>query len=339
MKLISIVVPVYNVEKYLKQCVYSLINQSYKNIEIILVNDGSKDRSGEICNELEKLDKRIKIVNKKNEGLGLARNTGLEYVNGEYVTFIDSDDYADENLIQELYNAVQSYKADTSIGGFKRVNNDGKTLFKEAYENHVYEDKEIINNLLTRMIGSSPEKSDAIRMSVWNVLYSMDIINDNNLKFCSEREFISEDILFNLEYYKLSQKVVVINNSLYNYRVNQESLTKKYRVDKFKSCKKLYNELYKKIKMIYNDDDKVKFRLQRQYFVNIRSCISQEAIKISGLNRKNAIANIKNICDDIELQNIVWNYPINKLNIKQRTFILLIRYKFYRILYLFAELN
>ena len=102
MKLISIVVPVYNVEKYLKKCVLSLINQTYKNIEIILVNDGSTDGSGELCKKLSSLDKRIKIVNKKNQGLGLARNTGLEYVTGEFVTFIDSDDYADEKLIEDF---------------------------------------------------------------------------------------------------------------------------------------------------------------------------------------------------------------------------------------------
>ncbi|WP_294407011.1 glycosyltransferase family 2 protein [uncultured Clostridium sp.] len=327
MKLISIVVPVYNVEKYLKKCVLSLINQTYKNIEIILVNDGSTDGSGELCKKLSSLDKRIKIVNKKNQGLGLARNTGLEYVTGEFVTFIDSDDYADEKLIEDLYSVIAKYQCDTCIGGFKRVDNTGKVLFKESYENYIYNKEEIINILLARMLGSSPEKSDAIRMSVWNVLYSMDIIRQNNLSFCSEREFISEDIIFNTEYYKFAKKVAVINSCSYNYRVNEESLTMKYKVNRFEMCRSLYNELYRRIEKIYPDNNEVKYRLQRQYFVNIRVCLKQENKKVSKLGINKRVENIKRITCDKQLNEIIMKYPKYKMGIKQQVFLYLIRSK------------
>ncbi|WP_294368366.1 glycosyltransferase family 2 protein [uncultured Clostridium sp.] len=338
MELISIIVPVYNVEKYLNQCVNTLINQTYFNIEIILVNDGSTDKSGSLCDELSKRDNRIKVIHKKNEGLGLARNTGLEYINGKFVTFIDSDDYVDTNLIEELYYNLKNNNADTCIGGFKRVNDLGKIIFKESYEKNTYEDNYIKNNLLMKMLGSSPEKSDAIRMSVWNVLFSVEIIKNNKLKFVSERKFISEDIIFDIDYYQFAKKVVIIDTVAYNYRVNNESLTRKYKEDRFEKCKILYNEIYSKINF-YNNNNLAIYRLQRQYFVNIRVCIKQENIKISKLSYNNAIKNIKKICNDEQLQNIIKNYPINKLGIKQKLFLISLKYKLARIIYIYSIFN
>lgn len=338
MELISIIVPVYNVEKYLDECIKSLLHQTYSNVEIILVNDGSKDSSGEMCNNWALKDNRIKVIHKENEGLGLARNTGLDYITGKYVTFIDSDDYADSDLIESLYNAIKENNADTCIGGFKRVDELGNNLYKESYTPKIYINSECVSVLLSRMLGSSPEKSDAIRMSVWNVLYSVDIIKKNNVIFPSEREFISEDIIFDLDYYRFSTKTVIINNTAYNYRVNNLSLTKKYQADKFIKCKILYNELLRKINLIYKDNSAT-LRLQRQFFVNIRSCIQQENIKVSKLSYQEAIKNIKNICSDHQVQSIIRSYPINKLNIKQRIFLILIKYRLSNLLYFYAFLT
>lgn len=333
MDLISIIVPVYNVEKYLEECIVSLVNQTYKNIEIIIVNDGSTDSSSELCEKLAKYDNRIKVIHKKNAGLGLARNTGLEYVKGKYVTFIDSDDFADIDLVEKLYNGIVSDNADTCIGGFKRVNDDGNILYEEVYESITYSENQVVENLLLRMLGSSPKKSDAIRMSVWNVLFSVEIIKNNNLEFCSERKYISEDLIFDIDYYQHSNKVSVINSSAYNYRVNNNSLTMKYRDDKFIKCKFMYNEVCTKIKE-YSLRTEAILRLQRQYFVNIRTCISQENIKISRLSYKDAIKNIKLICNDKQLQIIIKEYPKDKVGIKQSVFLALIRLKMSRLLYL-----
>lgn len=338
MDLVSIIVPVYNVEKYLDQCIKSLVNQTYSNIEIILVNDGSKDLSGEICDSWSLKDKRIKVIHKQNEGLGLARNTGLQHINGRYVTFMDSDDYADSNLIEELFEAIKEHTADTCIGGFKRVNNVGKILYKETYSYKIYEIQACINELLIKMIGSSPEKSDSIRMSVWNVLYSVDILRKYNILFPSERDFISEDIMFDLDYYRFSNKAVVINTAAYNYRLNDSSLTTKYYPQKFVKYKILYDELLKKINLIYKDENAI-YRLQRQFFVNIRSCIEQESTKVSKLSYNQAIKNIKDICSDEQLQSIIRTYPINKLRIDQKIFLILIKHRFVKLLYFYAVLK
>ena len=164
MELISIVVPVYNVKDYIKCCVESLIHQTYRNIEIILVDDGSTDESGKICDQLAERDSRIKVVHKKNEGLGYARNTGLENITGQYVTFIDSDDYVDKNQVEDLYHGIRKNGADTCIGGFKRVDNVGRILFTESYEEKFYGGDSVKYELFLRMLGSSPNCHDAIKI-------------------------------------------------------------------------------------------------------------------------------------------------------------------------------
>ena len=217
MELVSIVVPVYNVEHYLQECILSLLGQTYKNIEVILVDDGSTDSSGNICDLFAEKDSRIKVIHKRNAGLGYARNSGLEIAKGEYITFIDSDDIAEKNLVELLMNAVHEAVADTCIGGFKRISEDGKILFQERYQPEMYERDAVYQNLFARMLGSAADKHDAIRMSVWNVLYSMKIIRENNIRFPSERMLISEDIIWDSEYYRHSEHAAIIDSTAYNY--------------------------------------------------------------------------------------------------------------------------
>lgn len=126
--LISIVIPVYNVEKYIDDCLISVLNQSYSNIEIILVNDGSTDRSGQICDKYLEQDKRIKVIHKKNGGLSDARNVGIENSIGKYITFIDSDDIVTDDFIYYLYNLIVKYKVDMSVCAYSVVTKDGKHL-------------------------------------------------------------------------------------------------------------------------------------------------------------------------------------------------------------------
>ena len=114
---ISIIVPIYNMEKYLNKGVNSIINQSYENLEIILVNDGSTDDSLNICNKFKKKDKRVVVLKKENGGLSSARNYGIEHANGKYISFVDADDYIEKDYIEKLYNCITKYKVKISIGG------------------------------------------------------------------------------------------------------------------------------------------------------------------------------------------------------------------------------
>lgn len=179
MSKVSIIVPVYNVSKYLKRCLDSLVNQTLKEIQIILVNDGSTDNSLYICQQYANKDKRIILVNKKNGGLSSARNEGLKFVTSKYVAFVDSDDYVDTNMYLTLYSKLKENNLDTIFCGYYKQDKSGKFIrCQETLEYKCYSDKDSINNLLMNMIGSEPNYEHTAKyfMTVWRALYSIDVI-------------------------------------------------------------------------------------------------------------------------------------------------------------------
>jgi glycosyltransferase involved in cell wall biosynthesis len=339
MDLISIVVPAYNVEKTIRQCIDSILCQTYKKIEIILVDDGSKDETGKICDDYKKQDKRISVIHKKNEGLGMARNSGLEKSKGKYILFIDSDDYINNDYVMNLYVFMKKYNVDFCKMGFNRVDEDGNFISKRVYKFELFENDLAKNNLLPRMIGSLPDKIDSIEMSAWGTLYDNNIIKNNNIRFKSERELISEDLIFNTDYMQFANNgAVLICNSDYNYRYNPNSLTKKYRCDRFDACKKYYIYMEDKLsKLGYNEE--ILLRLSRILFIYIKMCIIQEKKEVSHLSKNDSIKNIKKICDDDLVNKLINNYPVKKLGIKQRLFLILIQKKKARFLLFLSNKN
>ncbi|MFW2488476.1 glycosyltransferase family 2 protein [Clostridium chromiireducens] len=336
MEKITVIVPVYNVEKYLRGCLESIIHQTFYPYQVILVDDESTDNSGSICDEYAKKYKYVEVIHKKNEGLGLARNTGLDNATGDYVVFIDSDDYADLTLLENLIVARRKYGSDTCLGGYKRVDSKNQYVGEFPYDEVNYSGKQILQTLLPRMIGSSPESSDCIGMAAWNVLYSMEIINKHKIRFVSERILISEDIIFNLKYYKYANNATLIKETNYNYRINEGTLTTKYRSNRFKLIKILYTEEEKMLKElgIY---DTCKYRLMRQFFNYLRMCFAQESYEISHKKTKDIIASIAGICKDELVQAIISEYPQKCLNIKQRVFLMLVSRKCCITLYTFIK--
>ena len=323
MELVTVIVPVYNVEKYIKECIDSVIKQTYTNIEIVLVDDGSKDESGKICDDYAAKDSRIKVIHKQNEGLGFARNSGLEISTGKYVTFIDSDDVAECDLIEQLMKEVIDKDVDTCIGGFKRITEDGKAVFQESYTRDFFSGDDVYNKLFARMLGSAPDAHDAIRMSVWNVLYSMDIIRKHNIRFPSERVFISEDIVWDSEYYRYAQAVSVIESTAYHYRITPGSLTQKYKPQMIDRICVLYNEMEKRVSA---DREKI-IRLQRMFFVNLRVCIGQEKPSVSGNTWSECRKNIVDIFNNSTVRRVIESYPIQAIQFKQRLFLLMVKYR------------
>lgn len=168
--LVTIVLPIYNVEKYLNRCINSIVNQTYKNLEIILVDDGSPDKCPEMCDEWEKKDTRIKVIHKQNEGLGMARNTGIENATGDYICFFDSDDYLELTAIEKLYKLAEKTDPDIVTYGYSKVNDSGN-IYEKSIPNVkkiTYEKKEIMEEFLPDMI-FEVETSDNhnLHMSAW----------------------------------------------------------------------------------------------------------------------------------------------------------------------------
>lgn len=206
---ISIIVPVYNVQDYVERCMESLVNQTYKNIEIIVVNDGSTDTSGKICEELSKKDDRIKVYHKENGGLSDARNYGLRYATGDYIGFIDSDDYVKPEMFEVLYNNIIRESADVSEIDFA-ITNSKEYLKKKR--NSMYKVFSGEQSLIEFFKGNNIENS------VWCKLYRKELID--GLHF--EKGITSEDFPFNFQVLLRASKVVVDTRDFYCYYYMRE---------------------------------------------------------------------------------------------------------------------
>ena len=235
---VSIIVPVYNVEKYLERCLESLINQTYKNIEIIIINDGSTDNSLRILKEYERIDSRIKLIDKNNEGLSQTRNVGINIATGEYITFVDSDDWIELDLLKILINLIKENNGDVALCSYVREYNE-KAINKDlGFGDIVIFDKdEVKSTLYRRMIGpigdelKNPENLDSL-ITAWGKIYKTSIIRENKISFIDTSIIGTEDLLFNVHIFNHINKAILINKPLYHYwKGNINSLTSGYKED------------------------------------------------------------------------------------------------------------
>lgn len=301
MKKVSIIVPVYNVDKYLRKCLNSIIKQTYRNIEILIVNDGSTDNSKDICEEFLKIDNRIIYLEKVNGGLSSARNYGLKYMTGEYVFFIDSDDWIELNTIEYLVEKLEENSVDMSICGVYDVVDEVK-IKRYADEEMVLTNYQTLDLL--------EEQGYKVSIVVWNKLYKSDLFN--NLEFKEGK--INEDVYFTPKAIYLSQRIFVstvpkynylkkregsicniklnkknfngveaeIDNALYFKRNNEEALYYRYINKACGICRNLYCQA-----RLENNSELVAYlekqyeKLKKQYFINVklRKNIKEWAVK------------------------------------------------------------
>ena len=220
--LISIIVPIYNIERYVHRCIDSIIDQTYKNLEIILIDDGSSDSSGLVCDSYAKKDDRIKVIHKENAGLGFARNSGLDIASGKYIAFIDGDDYIGPSRIEKMYTLIKETYTDTCIAGYTKKYSNRQVIHTNVCCGSVFRD-DVKEQILPRMCGADPHGKDYIEMSVCMLLLSNEIIQQNHLRFVSEREYVSEDLVFDFDYYPLSKGVCISDIVDYYYCDNAGS--------------------------------------------------------------------------------------------------------------------
>lgn len=242
--LVSIVVPVYNTEQTLNRCVKSLLGQTYHNIEILLIDDGSQDSSKEMVDYWAKIDKRIKVIHKSNAGLGMARNTGIDYATGSYICFCDSDDYLDLNMIEECVSFAEKYQTDIIHFGLHLISINGlergvvKTERKACY----YGD-EIRRKFIPGMLGNDPDTNRpfGLWMSLDGSFISKSIIERSGWRCVSERDIISEDMYSLLSIYSYVSSAGIIDSVYYNYCDNPKSLSHTFRKDRYEKIKHFYH--------------------------------------------------------------------------------------------------
>lgn len=230
---ISIIVPVYNVEKYLSRCLNSILNQTYSHLEIIIVNDGSTDNSLNICNEFAEKDKRIVLINQRNKGLSGARNTGLRFASGDYVGFIDSDDMIESDMIEDCYKIIESYSPDvitTNVLSYKRGNASYTEFRNNLPYGKILNKKEIIKHFIEPYYGGYM----GIIPSVWSKLYKLAFLKRNN-HFFDETLKRSEDYWFNFFVFITAEDVYAINKGYYHYYANEGSMIRSFRENQFEA--------------------------------------------------------------------------------------------------------
>ncbi|MDD3080041.1 MAG: glycosyltransferase [Paludibacter sp.] len=215
---VSIIVPVYNAGKYLNRCLDSLINQTYRNIEIVLVNDGSSDNSGEICDNYAQHDSRITVFHKENEGAGLTRNKGLELSRGEYIYFIDADDWLELTCIEKSVFALNKETPDILVFGYRKISPDNKTISTVL---PLSESLEILDsnrtNIFTKLnLGTGH--------AVWNKIFRSNFLEENNLQFKKTKRV--EDFIFLIEAYNCVSKISAVGEVLHNYQIIYNSKNK-----------------------------------------------------------------------------------------------------------------
>lgn len=335
----SIVLSIYNVEKYLERCINSVLEQSFQDFELILVDDGSLDSSGKICDLYSKKDKRIKVIHKKNEGLGYARNTGLENAKGQYIFFFDSDDYILQALLKDVYEEIMLNNSQAIFYGFDRVDKNEKKVFSmiPTPEKNYYCDKnEIMNDLLANFITKNPYtgKRFNIRISAWNCCLNLNFLRKNSLKFVSEREFISEDIYFYIDMFRYLNYVSILNKSYYCYCQNTGSLTFSYREDRFDRIKKFYIDI-QELANKYGYDGQVQLRLYGSFIATTISCLKMEVANFKHTSIKMSLNNIKKICNDTLFLKAINTYPTKYINKNWKFFIYLINKNKIEILFVF----
>ncbi len=245
--LITVTVPIYNVENKLRRCVDSILNQTYRNLEIILVDDGSPDGCPQICDEYALQDERVRVIHKQNAGLGFARNTGIEHANGKYICFFDSDDYVEPTTLEECCSLAEQVNADLVYFGNTRETEDGKVIDKRipTPPQMVYSGEEVKEKLIPMMLTHNAATGENWNMSpgaCWG-LFSMECIREHSWRFVSEREIISEDIYSVLEFYSYTKTVAFIPKPFYHYLFNPTSLSRSYRADRYVRMKVFYEKM------------------------------------------------------------------------------------------------
>lgn len=329
---VTVLVPVYGVEAYLPRCVDSLLAQTLPELEILLLDDGSPDGCPALCDGYAARDARVRVVHKTNEGLGLTRNAGLALARGQYIGFVDGDDYVAPEMFARLYEAALAYDADLVLSGARHV---GGTMFAETGPSvckHTFAAPEVfagadgLQRLALGIAGALPREAEDSRygFAVWKNLYRADLLRAHNIRFVSERQYISEDLLFQLDVIRFCRRAVGIPGAFYFYCRNGGSLSKQYRADRFEQSKRLWQEAERRLGDFLPGEVWRPY-VDRQLQAAARVAAIQTAS--SGLPRQTIRRELQALSRDPLLQTVLRRYPYWQLPPMQALFAFTLRYR------------
>lgn len=319
----SIVLPIYNVERYLQRCLDSVLGQTYKNYEVIMVDDGSTDNCPAICDNYAAKDARVKVIHKQNAGLGMARNTGIKNATGDYICFFDSDDFVTTNLLElcakelekENYDIVafdySDYKDGKVINSPKRA---AKTVFKS----------ERVRSEFLKLMIYNAGNIERIHCCAWNKVYSMQLIRRIGFRFVSEKEYISEDYFSNLILFSEVNSVLVLPDKLYFYCYNGESLTHSYNPQRFDKIIYQYEQsLIECDELGYSTDIKnaIAFQMLDNFIGAVRLLLNSE------LSKKQKKQILKNVVSSPRYQKLFSDLDMKEESLSRKILVCLLKNK------------
>lgn len=332
---ITAIVPAYNIAEHLPRCVESLLGQSFAGLEVILVDDGSTDATGEICDRFAAQDPRVQVIHQKNGGLAAARNAGMAVAQGQYISFIDGDDYLVPGSFEELWQIVLAHRPDLVCFGFKKVR-DGETLEQRLrpYGEGLYQGDSL-----------TPLELDAISyrkvldysvprvLSAWANLYCRAWLKDRGLFFRSERELLNEDYLFVLQAMWAAETVYVLPEGLYCYVTREGSLSRSPRAQMYERKRRLYAAYEATLPA---GDEEVELRLRNFYIDGMYNCITEAC---QTMPHREAVAAIGQVLSDPFLQHCLRENCSLAESVKTRCICLLMRWRMARSVYCFYRLS
>ena len=324
--LISIIVPVYNAEKFLARCVNSILAQTYKNIEVLLVDDGSNDSSPLICDDFELKDSRVKVIHQDNAGVSAARNTGLRHFSGSYYCFVDSDDEVDQFLIEKLYFSARETNADLTICGYKQIFGERERIFEPS--------KACVKGKFNIASYYLDHYLEWIASAPWAKLFKVNE-QSKNLIF-DEGMSLGEDLKYNVEYIKITEVVSVISDSLYKYYIYNDvkTLSNHYNVSYYYDILELYQSTNE---YIYDLNSTAALNIKNVNYKLFSFCVSFMSQNIGVGTRKESIVFIKEVVNNDFLRGAVLDLP--KISFVKRVYVIAIRYNMYNFLYVLSWLK
>lgn len=328
---VTVIVPVYNAELYLERCVNSLIQQTINEVEILLIDDGSTDRSSELCDWMAQQDERIKVFHKENEGQGLARNLGLQMATGKYVCFLDSDDYYELDTCKELYNLMEHTQADLCCYGYQIETQEQRIVRIPHICDAEYTADAFDKKFVLHYFGDEPTEDELRGFSSCMTIFRRDIIEEHKIRFPSERKYLSEDTIFSLRFCEYANKAITTSKIYYHYCQNSESFSQTFHVERLEQtlafCKVL-DEWAKRLGVM--EDTQV--RRAMYLWVNLMAYLRQGIRHYKGSikGRKQEYSFIEQTCRRKEIREkleILWKVPLPKQQKLLLIFILLQKYK------------
>lgn len=339
---LSVIVPVYNVESYLPLCIDSLRNQTLRNIEIILVDDESPDSCPVLCDKYAKQDSRIKVIHKKNAGLGFARNSGLEIATGKYVTFVDSDDYIDTDAYKALCRMAEENDLDILRFNYNRFTEKGK-FYDENHQSKklkIYSNPQDIRQLALYLFSIPIKRKPKLRSlggSACVGIYKHTLLSSKHIWFHSERELVSEDVVFSYDCLLHAKQIGKYDFSYYHYRVNPQSLTTQTKLDKLDKATYFCKYVTDRMKKDGFDSEDAEIYPMGYFIDAIRAQV--KIILQSPLPTKIKTTWFKEQMSKSYVEEIHRKYPVKIMPLKHRIHFFVAYHKFYSLMKILVYLN